>query len=50
VKKAIRLNGKMLKGREVIIDFEESGPRKGFHFYSKEPSKFNKEYYYLKLD
>jgi hypothetical protein len=50
VKKALRLNGKMLKGREVIIDFEETGPRKGFHFYSKEPSKFNKEYYYVNLD
>ena len=43
VKKALKLNGKMLKGREIIIDFEETGPRKGYHFYTKAPSKFNKE-------
>lgn len=44
VSKAMDLNGKKLKGRPMVVDFEETGPRKGFKFRSDKPSKFNKEY------
>jgi nucleolin len=42
--KALNLNGKMVKGREMIVDFEDSGPKMGFKYRSEKPSKFNKEY------
>lgn len=44
VLKALNLNGKTIKGREMIVDFEESGPKAGFKYRSEKPSKFNKEY------
>jgi len=44
VKIALNLNGKELKGRKMIVDYEETKPKKGFRFKSAEPSKFNKEY------
>jgi hypothetical protein len=28
----------------MIVDFEDTGPKKGFKFRSQTPSKFNKEY------
>lgn len=44
VKLALHLNGKELRGRKMIVDFEETAAKQGFKFRSKEPSKFNKEY------
>lgn len=28
----------------MLIDFEDSGPKKGYKYRSQNPSKFNKEY------
>ncbi len=44
VHKALNLNGKLIKGRNMVVDFEEVGPKKGFKYRSEAPSKFNKEY------
>lgn len=44
VKIALHLNGKELKNRKMIVDFEDTKPKQGFKFRSKEPSKFNQEY------
>ena len=44
VKIALNLNGKELKGRKMLVDFEDAKPKAGFKFRSTEPSKFNKEY------
>jgi hypothetical protein len=38
------LNEKEIKGRKMIVDFEDSGPKQGYKFRSEKPSKFNKEY------
>ena len=40
----MNLNGKQIKGREMIVDFEDSGPKSGYKFRSETPSKFNKDY------
>jgi nucleolin len=44
VSSALNLNDKPIKGRKMIIDFEQSGPKAGFKFRSETPSNFNKEY------
>ena len=44
VPKALNLNGKTIKGREMIVDFEETGPKAGYKFRGDKPSRFNKEY------
>lgn len=44
VRIALNLNGKELKGRKMLVDYEETKPKKGFKFRSNEPSRFNKEY------
>ena len=43
VVKALSLNGKEIKGRTMIIDFEVGGPKQGYHYRSENPSKFNTE-------
>jgi nucleolin len=44
VRNALNLNDKPIKGRKMIVDFEQSGPKAGFKFRSDKPSNFNKEY------
>lgn len=44
VKIALHLNDKELKGRKMVVDFEDERPKQGYKFRSSEPSKFNKEY------
>lgn len=44
VQRALNLNGKSIKGRNMIVDFEETGPKQGFKYRTEKPSKFNKEY------
>lgn len=41
---ALKLNGKPIKGRNMIVDFEETGPKGGYKYRTEKPSKFNKEY------
>jgi len=42
--KALKLNNKPIKGRNMIVDFEESGPKMGYKYRTEKPSKFNKDY------
>ena len=42
--KALRLHGKTIKDRKMIVDFEESGAKQGYKFRSDKPSKYNKEF------
>jgi len=44
VRNALNLNGKEIKSRKMIVDFEESGPKMGYKFRTDVSSKFNKEY------
>ena len=44
VPKALKLHGKTIKDRKIIVDFEESGAKQGYKFRSEKPSKYNKEY------
>jgi RNA recognition motif-containing protein len=44
VSNALNLNDKPIKGRKMIVDFEQGGPKAGFKFRSQAPSNFNKEY------
>ncbi len=44
VAKSLQLHGKEIKGRKMHIDFEDSGPKKGFKYRTENPSKFNKDY------
>ncbi len=44
VHNALNLNGKVIKSRPIVVDFEDSAPKAGFKFRSDAPSKFNMEY------
>jgi RNA recognition motif-containing protein len=43
-KNALNLNDKPIKGRKMIVDFDQGAPKAGFKFRSEKPSHFNKEY------
>ncbi len=45
VNKALKLNGKSIKDRKMIVDFEDKGAKQGYKFRSDKPSKYNKEYH-----
>jgi hypothetical protein len=42
--KALELNNKELKGRNMQVDFDLGAPKQGYKFRSEKPSKFNQEY------
>lgn len=44
VKLALNFNGKEFKGRKMLIDFEESGPKSSFKFRNEDHSKYNREF------
>lgn len=48
VKNALYLNGKDFNGRNMIVDYEENKPRKGYKFRNDTHSKFNKDYKKMK--
>jgi len=41
--KALNMNGKYIKDRKMIVDYEETGAKQGYKFRSEKPSKYNKE-------
>lgn len=44
VRLALNLNGKEFKGRKMLVDFEETGPKSSFKFRNEDHSKYNREY------